>query len=85
MWVGEVEEAKAGCQAQGGRHVDKGPLPVDRHSGDVLGQGPLRRTEREEANNREDEQCRKPDDYFGNIFPTSKCLVEREEGEGCAD
>ena len=82
MRLGEVEEAEARCQAQRGRHVDKGPLPVDRHSGDVLGQGPLRWTEREEANNGEDEQCRKPDDYFGNLFPTSQCLVEREQGEG---
>ena len=84
MWLAEGKEAKASCQTQGGRHVDKGPLPVDRHSRDVLGQGAIRWTESEVAHNGEDEQGGKPENYFGNIFQASQSLVEREEGEGGA-
>ena len=83
MWLAEVKEAKASCQTQGGRHVNKGPLPVDRHSRDILGKTPVCWAESEEANDGEDEQGGKPENCFWNIFPTSQGLVEREEGEGC--
>ena len=55
MWLVEVKEAKASCQRKGSRHVDKGPLPVDRNSREILGKGPLRWAENKVANNGEDE------------------------------
>ena len=81
MWLVEVKEAKASCQRKGCRHVDKGPLPVYRNSWEILGKGPLSWAENKVANNGEDEQSRIPQNYFWNIFPTSQCFVEREEGE----